>query len=140
MEKQIQLDIVTPEANLYSDMVDMVIVKTTEGDIGILYDHETTVAPLSIGAIKIKNGDDYQVAACAGGFISIEPTTVTIVTDAAEWADDIDVARAKLAKDRAGERLDTRAEDTNLDRARISMRRAMNRIHISDNYVTKSRK
>lgn len=140
MEKQIQLDIVTPEANLYSGLIDMVIVKTTEGDMGVLYDHETTVAPLSIGAIKIKNGNDYQVAACAGGFISIEPAAVTIVTDAAEWADNIDVARAKLAKERADERLNKRDEDTNLDRARISMRRAINRIHISDNYVTKSRK
>ncbi len=134
MSKQIHLDIVTPGENFFSADIDMVITKTTEGDIGVLYNHEPTVAPLSIGAIKIKQGEEYKVAACAGGFINIEADNVTIVTDAAEWASHIDKNRASESEKRARERLDNKAEDINMVRARASLRRAINRLSILENY------
>ncbi len=134
MSKQMQLDIVTPTANLYSGLVDMVIVRTTEGDIGILQNHEATVAPLSIGAIKIKIDEDYKVATCNGGFVDITADSVTVITDSAEWATDIDVARAEQSKERADERIGSSDEKVNMDRARVSLLRAVNRIRVAETY------
>ncbi len=137
MSKQLHLEVVTPEQSFFSGPVDMVVVRTTEGDIGVLYNYEPTVAPLSIGALKVKIGEQYKVAACAGGFVNIEPDKVTVVTDCAEWADDIDRARAEAAKERADERLQANGDDVNLKRAHISLLRAINRIRIVDDYATK---
>ncbi len=138
MSKQLQLEVVTPEASFFEGAVDMVVLRTTEGDIGILYNYEPTVAPLSIGALKIKIGEQYKVAACAGGFVSIEPEKVTVVTDCAEWADNIDVERAEKSKERADKRLNEQHESINLARARVSLLRAINRIRVADDYGTKN--
>ncbi len=137
MSKQVHLDIVTPNANLYSGLVDMVIVRTTEGDIGVLYNHEATVAPLSIGTIKIKNDEDYRVATCNGGFVDIGSNRVTVITDSAEWATDIDVARAEQSKKRADERITSSDQKVNMDRARVSLLRAINRIRVAETYGAK---
>ncbi len=134
MSKQVQLDIVTPNANLYSGLVDMVIVRTTEGDIGVLYNHEATVAPLSIGAIKIKIDEEYKVATCNGGFVDIGSNRVTVITDSAEWAHEIDINRAEEAKIRADERLSSSDKDINVNRAKVSLLRAINRITVSKTY------
>jgi F-type H+-transporting ATPase subunit epsilon len=136
MSKQLKLDIVAPDRNLFSDLVDMVIVRTTEGDIGIMYDHEPTVAPLSIGTLRIVQGDTQKVAACSGGFINVEEDKITIITDAAEWAEDIDKARAINAKERAEGRLVHEDKETDVKRARVALRRAINRIHAVDTHIS----
>ncbi len=135
MSKQLHLEVVTPDAHFFEGDVDMVVVRTTEGDIGVLYNYEPTVASLSIGAFKIKIGEQYKVAACVGGFVNIEPERVTIVTDCAEWADDIDCERAEAAKERANKRLNSADESVNMARARISLMRAINRIRVADDYA-----
>jgi len=140
MDKQINLEIVTPDCHLFSGTVDMVIVRTTEGDIGVLFDHEPTVAPLTIGAIRLKTGESERIASCAGGFVNIEESLVTIITDAAEWAEDIDMARAEAARDRAQERLNERksiedSKDVDYMRAKIALHRAINRIRIVEKRV-----
>ncbi len=137
MSKQLHLEVVTPENRFFKGDVDMVILRTTEGDTGVLYNYEPTVAPLSIGALKIKIGEDYKVAACAGGFVNIEPDKVTVVTDCAEWADDIDCERAEASKERADKRLNLDDETVNINRARVSLTRAINRIRVAENYAKK---
>jgi F-type H+-transporting ATPase subunit epsilon len=136
MSKQLKLDIVAPDRNLFSDLVDMVIVRTTEGDIGVMYDHEPTVAPLSIGTLRIVQGETQKVAACSGGFINVEEDKITIITDAAEWAEDIDKARAINAKERAEVRLVQEDKNTDFKRAKVALRRAINRIHAADNHMS----
>ncbi|MCK8059857.1 MULTISPECIES: F0F1 ATP synthase subunit epsilon [unclassified Fusibacter] len=135
MSKQLKLDIVAPDQNLFSDLVDMVIVRTTEGDVGIMYDHEPTVAPLAIGALRIIQGETQKVAACSGGFINVEEDKITIITDAAEWAEGIDKARAEAAKSRAENRLVHEDKEIDVNRARVSLRRAINRIHAADTHI-----
>ncbi len=137
MSKKLHLEVVTPEDKFFEGDVDMVILRTTDGDTGVLYNYEPTVAPLSIGALKIKNGEDYRVAACAGGFVNIEPDSVTVVTDCAEWADEIDRERAEAAKERADQRIESEDKAINMKRAHISLLRAINRIRIVDDYATK---
>lgn len=136
MSKQLHLEIVTPDRHLYSGEADRVILRTTGGDMAVLYDHEPTVTPLSIGAIRIQLGDKEMVASCCSGFVNINETHVTIITDASEWAQDIDKARAEAARERAKQRVD-RSSDQDIDdlRARLALAKAINRISIVEKYL-----
>ena len=132
------LDIVTPDKSFYNGEVDMTIIRTSTGDMGILRDHEPTVAPLSIGAIRIKIGEQMQEAACSSGFVNIEEDHVTIITDAAEWAGEIDVERARAAAERAKERLEGQGQGVDVGRAKVSLTRAMNRVHVAQKTMNHS--
>ncbi len=138
MANLLRLDIVTPDKSFFSGDVEMVVVRTTEGDIGILFDHEPLVAPISVGAVRIKQDGKFIAAACAGGFISVDEDVATIITDTAEWAHEIDVDRARVAKE-AAEAVIKHGESKELDIvvARASLAKAANRLMIVDTYHTK---
>lgn len=132
MASTFQLEIVTPDRKFYEDEVDMAIVRTVEGDVGILRDHVPTVAPLSIGVIKIKKDGKITKATCSGGFVSIDEDKATIITDAAEWPEEIDVERAEAAMKRAEERLNKKdSKEVDVLRAQIALNKALNRIRVS---------
>lgn len=126
------LEIVTPDCKFFEGQTEMCIVRTTEGDIGILYDHEPLVAPVSIGKIRIRKDGEFVSAACAGGFLTVDEDRVVIVTDAAEWADEIDIDRAKDAYERAKERIN-KGNDKEIDvaRAHASLTKAINRLRVA---------
>lgn len=126
------LEIVTPDRKFFEDQVEMLITRTSQGDIGILKGHENMVAPLAVGAIKIKQNDDYKTAACTGGFMTVSGDKVTLITDAAEWAEEIDVERAVAAMERAKERLaQTHDKNIDMDRAKIALAKALNRLRVT---------
>lgn len=126
------LEIVTPDRKFYEDEVEMIVLKTVEGDMGVLYDHVPTVVPLSIGAIKIKKDGKYRQAACAGGFVNITEESVTVITDAAEWPDEIDKVRAEAAKKRAEERINQKDAEIDFKRAKVALAKAINRINMTE--------
>ena len=126
-----KLEIVTPDKQFFEGDVEMTIVRTTEGDVGVLHDHEPLVAPVSIGMVRIKENGTFKSAACAGGFISVDETGATLITDSAEWSSDIDLTRAETAKERAEERLNATSKETDVLRSKVSLNRAVNRIHVA---------
>ncbi|KAE9635622.1 F0F1 ATP synthase subunit epsilon [Defluviitalea raffinosedens] len=128
---KIQLQIITPERNFFNEEVDMAIFRTTEGDIGILPNHQPLTTVLSIGTIRIKQDGNERKASLIGGFAEIQPDKITILTDAAEWPEEIDVRRAEEAKRRAEERLAKRTSDINIARAESALRRALVRLELS---------
>lgn len=125
------LEIVTPDRKFFEEEVDMVIIKGIEGDLGILKGHTPLVTPLDIGRIKIKQGGNFKVAAIAGGYIEVTKEKATIISDAAEWPEEIDVERAEEAKHRAEERL-KRRDNVDVARAEIALKKAVNRIKIAE--------
>lgn len=134
MASTFNLEIVTPERSFFEADIEMLVIRTTEGDIAILPDHESLVAPLSIGRIRIKQNGKFLDAFCSGGFMTVSETnTSTVVTDAAEWAHEIDVERAKNAKTRAEARLNGTHHDKEVDvtRARVALTRAMSRLRVA---------
>lgn len=135
MASLFKLDIVTPDKQFFDEEIEMLIVRTTEGDIGVLHDHEPLVAPVSIGAIRIKKDGNFRSAACAGGFINVDETGVTIVTDSAEWSDEIDINRAQKAKERAESRLQEENKEIDVLRAKVSLNRAVNRVRVVDKHM-----
>lgn len=122
------LQIVTPDKLFFDEEVEMIVVRTTEGDVGILKNHTNYVAPLDIGVLKIKKDGNFREATLAGGFIQVDKEKTTIVTEAAEWPMDIDMERAKKAKERAEAIINRKISDLEMDMAEVKLRKAINRI------------
>lgn len=132
MASTFRLQIVTPSRTFYDDEVEMTIVKTTEGDLGVMKNHMLMVAPLSIGKVKIKKDGQFKEAAISEGFVQVESEYTRIITDSAEWPEEIDVNRAEEAKERAERRLASKNSDIDKVRAEIALRKALNRLDIAD--------
>ena len=126
-----QLEIVTPDKLFFSEEVKMVIVRGIEGDLAILKNRAPITTPLKIGKVRINQGGEERIAAVVDGYISVMDNKATIVTEAAEWPDEIDVERAERAKERAKERLAKQPSGLDIARAELALSRAINRIELS---------
>lgn len=125
------LEIVTPDRYFFEGQVDMVIVRGMEGDLAILKGHSPIATPLKICKVRIFQDKVERVAALAQGYITAIDDKVTIVAEAAEWPDEIDVERAEEAKKRADALLQQKSDEINYARARAALQRAINRIEVS---------
>ena len=125
------LEIVTPERSFFQGEVDRVIVRGVEGEMAILKNRAPIITPLAIGKIRILKDGEERVAAAVNGYISVDKEKTTIITDSAEWPDEIDVERAREAKERAERRLRERSEGLDIDRAELALRRALNRLDVA---------
>ncbi|KRN94307.1 F0F1 ATP synthase subunit epsilon [Pediococcus stilesii] len=129
------VSIVTPDGQIYDDdQVTMLVVNTKEGELGILPNHVPVIAALAIDEVRMKHGQDEDVVAVNGGFVEFSENTATVVADTAENQSDIDVARAESAKKRAEatiRKAQQAHDNSELRRAQISLRRAINRINVS---------
>jgi F-type H+-transporting ATPase subunit epsilon len=129
--KTIKVSVVTPDGPVYEADVEMVSAKAQSGELGILPGHIPMVAPLQIGAVRLKKGGRTELVAVSGGFLEVRPDQVTILAQAAEKAEDIDVERAKAAKERAERRLQSKEEDIDFKRAELALQRAINRLNVA---------
>ena len=101
----LQVELVSPERILYSGEADMVIARTVGGgDIAFLPGHSPFVGALEIATVTLRTPEGDQLVAVHGGFVEVSNDTVTILSDVAELADQIDVERARQAKDAAERR------------------------------------
>jgi F-type H+-transporting ATPase subunit epsilon len=105
MAATFNLQITTPEREFFNDAVEMVIVQTPLGEMGILPNHEQMVVVVEIGHIQIKKEGKWLDAVLSSGFMEITDESTVILCDTAEWPHEIDETRANLAKQRAEERL-----------------------------------
>lgn len=130
-----KLKVITPEKTFYSGDTEQIIAKTHSGNIGILANHAPYVAGIIPSELKIKAaGEDFKSAAISDGILKIsDDGSVTILTSAVEWSDEIDVARAELAKKKAETVLKAEASRTEFDLAERRLRRAVNRIGVANN-------
>ncbi|OLO42285.1 F0F1 ATP synthase subunit epsilon [Alkalihalophilus pseudofirmus] len=127
------VSVVTPDGTVYEGEVEMVSARAQSGELGILPRHIPLVAPLDIGAVRLKNGSDVQLVAVSGGFIEVRPDKVTILAEAAELPSDIDVARARAAKERAERRInEAKQDEIDFKRAQLALRRASNRLGVTE--------
>ncbi|MCA1065453.1 F0F1 ATP synthase subunit epsilon [Rossellomorea sp. AcN35-11] len=128
--KTLKVNIVTPDGPVYDSEVEMVSTKAQSGELGILPGHIPMVAPLQIGAVRLKKGGNTELVAVSGGFLEVRPEQVTILAQSAESAEAIDVQRAKQAKGRAEDRMQAQKDDVDFRRAELALKRAMNRINV----------
>ncbi|MGT2754128.1 F0F1 ATP synthase subunit epsilon [Streptococcus ovis] len=135
---QMTVQIVTPDGIRYDHHAAFMLVKTTEGELGIYPGHVDLIAVLDIDEIKVRRVDDENHVdwiAVNGGIIEVSKDLVTIVSDSAERARDIDVSRAERAKLRAEREMEEAQNTHNIDmerRASIALQRAINRIRVGN--------
>nr|WP_300005642.1 ATP synthase F1 subunit epsilon [Tissierella sp.] len=126
----IHLEIVTPDKSFFDEDVDSIIVRGIEGDLAILKGRTPIVTPLRIGMVRVFQNGTERIASVTEGYVSAINDNITIVTDAAEWPDEIDINRAEEARKRAEERI-TKASDMDLIRAEAALKRSINRLDVS---------
>ena len=96
------VELVSPERILWSGEAEMVVARTSDGDIAFLTGHAPFLGALGIGAVTIEEPGGAQTKiAVHGGFVEVSENRVTILSDVAELAGDIDASRAREAKERA---------------------------------------
>ncbi len=127
---RLYLKVVTPDKLFFEGEIDMLVARTIEGDVGILLNHSPLVTILDIGRLVIKDGDERKIAACAGGYIDVRNNNITVVSDACEWEEEIDINRAERAKERASKRLEDKGTDT--FKAELALKKAINRINVGN--------
>jgi len=120
----IKLEIVSPDRVVYAADIDMLIARSTGGEIGILPKHIPLVAGLEPHAMKIHVDAKEQLIAVAGGFMEVTPDKITVLATAAEEPIDIDINRAQRAYERAQERLQKLREDPEAQASIIDEQRA----------------
>ncbi|MCR5011645.1 MAG: ATP synthase F1 subunit epsilon [Lachnospiraceae bacterium] len=123
------LRIITPDKVFYEGDVEMTEFNTTEGEIGIYRNHVPMTVIIKPGVLTITESEGEKKAALHAGFVEILPDKVTILAEAIEWPDEIDVERAQSAEERARERIAARGEGIDLDRASVALQRALARIN-----------
>ncbi|MBM7095594.1 MULTISPECIES: F0F1 ATP synthase subunit epsilon [Alteribacter] len=130
--KTMQVNVVTPDGSVFEAEANMVSVKAEEGELGVLPGHIPLVTPLRIGPVRIKQDNQVHLVAVNGGFMEVRRDEVNILAESAELPTDIDVVRARAAKERAQRRLDVAKQD-NIDfrRAELALKRAINRLEVS---------
>ena len=133
--KTITVNIVTPDGPVYDSEVSMVIAVTASGEMGVLPGHIPTVAPLGIGAVRLKKENSTELVAVSGGFLEIRPEKVTILAQSAERATDIDLARAQESAKRAEALLQAKKNEVDFKRAELALKRAMNRINVYEGTI-----
>jgi F-type H+-transporting ATPase subunit epsilon len=128
----VKLDIVTAEKIVYSGDVDIVIAPGSEGQLGILPHHAPLMTALNAGELIARKGNEEYMMAISGGFLEVLPDRIIVLADAAERAEEIDIARAEEAKKRAQESLAHSASQVEVASAEAALRRAIARIEVAD--------
>ncbi|WP_077329322.1 F0F1 ATP synthase subunit epsilon [Virgibacillus siamensis] len=129
--KTLTVSVVTPDGPVLEDDFEMVSCKAEGGELGILHGHIPTVAPLTISVVRLIRSNGSEKLAVSGGFLEVRPEKVTILAQSAEQPSEIDVSRAKEAKERAEKRLQAKQDNIDFQRAELALKRAMNRLDIA---------
>jgi len=116
---KINFKIATPERVVFKEEVDSITVPTREGEITILPNHIPLISVLAAGEMVVRTGEKKVLMAVAGGFLEVLSTKVVILADKAERSEEIDLARAEAALQRAKELKETKATDA-VEFARLS--------------------
>ena len=131
MGKKIRLSIMTPASQFYDKEIDYVLLRSTEGEIVIMPGHTALTCALEYGIIKIVEDGQELRATVMGGFVEVTSKGISLLSDAAEWPDQIDLARAKASEERAIKRIASGGKDLNVERADRAVKRAKLRIKAS---------
>ncbi len=132
MAANFELKVLSPSRAVASVKATAVTLPGTLGYMTILPDHAGMVAELDQGEVTITTADNaVERFFVAGGYVEVEGNRVTLLADVIERAGEIDVNRAQTARKRAAERLAKVGADTDLERANRALRRADQRIQLS---------
>jgi F-type H+-transporting ATPase subunit epsilon len=131
-EKQLLLEVVTPDRKVVSTTADIVVCPGIEGQFGVLIGHVPFLSALDIGEMYYKQGGKTEYLAVSGGFAEVTGVKVTVVAEAAEFGHEIDIERARRAQERAEKRMAAaKTEAIDYTRAEAALRRSIMRTKVA---------
>lgn len=134
MDKTFYLHIATPEKDFFADVVESLVLTTTDGELGVMAGHASMAVALASAPMRIKTKDEWRCAAIIGGFARIKKDYVIVFADSAEWPEDIEESRALEAKRRAEERLHAQQSEIEYMRSRVALERALARLTVKQGH------
>ncbi|MBU0558417.1 MAG: F0F1 ATP synthase subunit epsilon [Bacteroidetes bacterium] len=135
--KEIKLDVITPARAVFSGNVKSITLPGTLGNFQILYNHAPLMSSLEVGVAKILDSEDKtHIFSTSGGTVEVSNNKVIVLAETFERPEDIDVERAKEAKERAKLRISKKSKEEAVDlaRAEVALKRAINRLKLSSKY------
>lgn len=129
----VRVEVVTAERVVFADDVDVLVAPGVQGQLGILPHHTPLMTTLEPGELLMRKSGQEFILAISGGFLEVRPDRIIVLADAAERAEEIDIARAEAAKKLAEERLQGRRAPS-VDEAQIeaALRRALIRLKVAE--------
>ena len=130
--QKFHLQIVTPDGLIFDGDAEGILVRTDMGDVEIMSGHADYFATLGVGRAKLTANGASRDASASGGFVSVRGGEVKLVCTTFEFADEIDVNRAKEARERAEAALRRAEDDKSVRVAKAKLARAINRINVAE--------
>lgn len=130
-DKTFRLEIIAPDRIFYSNDIYMVEYNTVEGQVGVYADHIPMTQIIAPGRLIITERNEEKQAALLSGFVEITPEKMTILAEAVEWPQDIEIKRAEEAKIRAQRRISSEQGGVDIGRAELALKRALIRLEIA---------
>ena len=130
--KSFNLKIVTPDGLFFDSEVESLLVRTDDGDVEFLAGHIDYMASLGTGRARIKQGGKDRYASVSGGFVTVKGGEVNLVAVTFEFRENIDLERAKAARDQAKSTISSTSDDKVLKVAKAKLQRALNRIDVAE--------
>ena len=125
------LQIVTPDGGFFDGEAERVSVRTIDGEAAVLSNHIPYVIALGTGEARVVVNGQTRRAAASGGMLAVTPGHVRVVATTFEWAEDIDVERAKRAKEDAEQRIQNAKDPHELQLAKARLSRAQVRLNVA---------
>ena len=129
--EKLSLRVVTPDCVKYDAKTDMVIMRCITGDLGIMANHAPYSAILDYGVLRILNENIERKMAVFGGIAQVQDNTVTILTNDAQWPEDIDRTKAEADREEMERHLKENLDAMQIQREQVSMRRTLVQIEVS---------
>jgi F-type H+-transporting ATPase subunit epsilon len=128
MADKINLEVITPERLVLRAPVDEVVVPGLDGELGILPDHSPLISQLRTGVLSYRLGNERKQMHVSGGFVEVLADRVSVLSDVAEKAEEIDLERAQRAREQAEKRLASKGDEVDFAQAELKLQRALARI------------
>jgi len=129
--KTFLLEIVSPERKVFGGNVEFAVFPGSEGEFGVLPNHAAMLSALAPGQIKVVRDKKPDYFAASGGFLEVRSNKVTVIVETCEPAAEIDVERAKRAKESAAKELVDKKEKSEIELARQNLKKAEARIKVA---------
>ena len=130
--KSFNLKVVTPDGLAFDSEIESLLVRTDDGDVEFLAGHIDYMASLGTGRARIKQDGKDRYASVSGGFVTVSGGEVKLIAITFEFREDIDLERAKAARDEAKETLSSSKDDKSTALAKAKLQRALSRIDVAE--------
>ncbi len=130
--KPFHLEIVTPDGLAFDGEVESLLIRTDDGDVELLRGHADFLASIATGRARLLIDGKPRYASASGGFVSVQDGATRVVAITFEFAEDIDLSRAKAAKERAEEAIARAQDDRAILVAKAKLARAISRINVAE--------